>query len=57
MPKDKLIQNAICVERDQFSRARLIHVVSVFPKDGTCTPEDKLKTLIDMELKKEKQCA
>lgn len=57
MPKDKLIQNAICVERDQLSRGRLIHVVSVFPKDGTCTPEDKLKTLIDMELKKEKQCA
>ena len=52
MPKDKLIQNAICVERDQLSHGRLIHVVSVFPKDGKCTPEDKLKTHIDMDLKK-----
>lgn len=52
MPKDKLIQNAICVERDQLSHGRLIHVVSLFPEDGKCTPEDKLKTLIDMDLKK-----
>ena len=27
------------------------HVVSVFPADGTCSPVDKLKTLIDMDLK------
>ncbi|GAB2046520.1 hypothetical protein AGATL06_30230 [Agathobaculum sp. TL06] len=57
MPKDKFIQKSIRVERDQLSHGRLIHVVSVFPEDGKCTPEDKLKTLIDMELKKEKQCA
>ena len=29
----------------------LIHVVSVFPADGACSPEEKLKTLIDMDLK------
>lgn len=57
MPKDKLIQNVIRVERDQLSHGRLIHVVSLFPEDGKCTPEEKLKTLIDMELKKEKQWA
>lgn len=57
MPKDKLIQTAVRVERDQLSHGRLIHVVSLFPEDGKCTPEDKLKTFIDMDLKKEKQCA
>ena len=40
------------VERFQMSYGRLIHVVSVFPANGTCSPEDKLKKLIDMELKK-----
>lgn len=44
-------------ERYQFSHGRLIHVVSVFPAEGTCTPEDKLRKLIDMDLRKEKQCA
>ena len=38
-------------ERDQLSHGRLIHVVSVFPADGACSPEEKLKTLIDMDLK------
>lgn len=41
----------VVVERDQLSHGRLIHVVSVFPADGSCSPEDKLKTLIDMDLK------
>ena len=40
----------VIVERDQLSHGRLIHVVSVFPAGGTCSPEDKLKTLIDMDL-------
>ena len=39
------------VERDQLSHGRLIHVVSVFHTGGTCSPEEKLKTLIDMDLK------
>ena len=42
----------VVAERDQMSHGRLIHVVSVFPADGACSPEDKLKTLIDMDLKK-----
>ena len=42
----------IRVERLQMSHGRLIHVVSVFPANGTSSPEDKLKKLIDMELKK-----
>ena len=41
----------VVAERDQMSHGRLIHVVSVFPADGACSPEDKLKTLIDMDLK------
>ena len=34
----------VVAERDQMSHGRLIHVVSVFPADGACSPEDKLKT-------------
>ena len=30
---------------------RLIMLGIVFPADGACSPEDKLKTLIDMDLK------
>lgn len=41
----------VMAERDQLSHGRLIHIVSVFPADGACLPEDKLKTLIDMDLK------
>ncbi len=40
----------VVVERDQLSHGRLIHVVSVFSADGACSPEDKLKKLIDMDL-------
>ena len=40
----------VVAERDQMSHGRLIHVVSVFPADGACSPEDKLKTLIDLSL-------
>ena len=41
----------VVAERDQLSHGRLIYVVSVFPADGACSPVDKLKTLIDMDLK------
>ena len=41
----------VVAERDQLSHGRLIHVVSVFPTDGTCSPEEKLKMFIDMDLK------
>ena len=42
------------MERIQVSCGRTIRVVSVFPKDGHCSPEDKLKTLIDLEIQQEK---
>ena len=32
----------VVAERDQQSHGRLIHVVSVFPADGACSPEEKL---------------
>ena len=41
----------VVAEREHMTHGRLIHVVSVFPADGACSPEDKLKTLIDMDLK------
>ena len=41
----------VVAERDQLSHGRPIHVVSVFPADGACLPVDKLKTIIDMDLK------
>ena len=47
----------VIVERDQISHGRLIHVISVFPSDGACSPEDKLKTLIDMDLKNSRTVA
>ena len=54
---ERLENRVVCSERYQFSHGGLIHVVSVFPAEGTCTPEDKLRKLIDMDLRKEKQCA
>lgn len=47
----------VVAERNQLSHGRLIHVVSVFPTDGVCSPEDKLKTLIDMDLKNSRTVA
>ena len=38
----------VTVERLQRSHGRLIQVVSVFPVQGSATPEDKLKALIDL---------
>ena len=47
----------IRIERIQVSCGRTIRVVSVFPKDGHSSPEDKLKALIDLEIQQEKLCA
>ena len=47
----------IRTERIQVSYGRTIRVVSVFPEIGRCSPEDKLKTLIDLEIQQEKLCA
>ncbi len=47
----------IRTERIQVSHGRTIQVVSVFPENGHCSPEDKLKALIDLEIQQEKLCA
>ncbi len=50
-------QKSTCIERTQLSHGRLIHVISMFPAAARSTPEEKLKTLIDMELRGGKLCA
>lgn len=47
----------VTVERLQRSYGRLIQVVSVFPVQGSATPEDKLKALIDLDAQQGKLCA
>ncbi len=47
----------IRIERIQVSHGRTIRVVSVFPENGRCSPEDKLKALIDLEIQQDKLCA
>jgi hypothetical protein len=47
----------IKTERVQISHGRAIRVVSVFPEHGCCSPEDKLKALIDLEIQQQKLCA
>ena len=47
----------VTVERLQRSHGRLIRVVSVFPVQGSATPEDKLKALIDLDAQQGKLCA
>lgn len=57
---DKLSQGndqKVKIERIQVSHGRTIRVVSVFPQCGHCSPEDKLKTLIDLEIQQQKLCA
>lgn len=44
----------IRTERFQISRGRVIQVVSAFPKQGTETPEDKLKALAELEFQQGK---
>ena len=51
--KDEFIR----AERFQISHGRVIRVVSVFPKQGTETPEDKLKALAELEFQQGKLCA
>lgn len=47
----------IRTERFQISCGRVIRVVSVFPKQGTETPADKLKALAELEFQQGKLCA
>ena len=51
--KDEFVRT----ERFQISCGRVIRVVSVFPKQGTETPEDKLKALAELEFQQKKLCA
>lgn len=51
------IKQEIRMERIQVSYGRTIRVVSVFPVNGRCSPEDKLKALIDLEIQQQKLCA
>ena len=50
-------QQEIRMERIQVSHGRTIRVVSVFPENGRCSPEEKLKALIDLEIQQQKLCA
>ena len=47
----------IRLERTQLSHGRIIRVMSVFPRRGRHTPEDKLKALVDLEFQQGKLCA
>ena len=47
----------IRLERTQLSHGRIIRVVSVFPRRGRQAPEDKLKALVDLEIRQGKLCA
>ena len=47
----------IRLERTQLSYGRIIQVVSVFPRQGRKTPEDKLKALVDLEARQGTLCA
>ena len=47
----------IRTERFQLSCGWVIRVVSVFPKQGSETPENKLKALAELEFQQEKLCA
>ena len=49
--------DTVKTERIQVSHGRSIQVVSVFPRRGRQTPEDKLKALVDLEARQGKLCA
>lgn len=47
----------ITVERTQAACGREIRVLSVFPRQGRCSPVDKLKALAELEFQQGKLCA
>ena len=47
----------ITVERMQTACGREIQVISVFPRHGSETVEDKLKALAELDFRQEKLCA
>lgn len=46
--------DSVRVERIQISHGRAIRVVSVFPKNGSQTAEEKLRVLAALELQRKK---
>ena len=46
--------DSVRVERIQISHGRAIRVVSVFPKNGSQTAEEKLRVLAELELQRKK---
>ena len=46
--------DSVRVERTQISHGRAIRVVSVFPKNGSQTAEEKLRVLAALELQRKK---
>ena len=46
--------DSVRTERIQISHGRAIRVVSVFPKDGSQTVEEKLRVLAALELQRKK---
>ena len=46
--------DSVRVERIQISHGRAIRVVSVFPKNGSQTVEEKLRALAELELQRKK---
>ena len=55
--RNQLHTGLYIAERFQISCGRVIRMVSVFPKQGTETPADKLKALAELEFQQGKLCA
>lgn len=56
-PMITIDQDHVTVERIQTACGREIRVLSVFPRQGRCSPEDKLKALADLDFQRGKLCA
>ena len=52
--KPSACPDSVRVERIQISHGRAIRVVSVFPKNGGQTAEEKLRVLAALELQRKK---
>ena len=50
--KSAACPDSVRVERIQISHGRAIRVVSVFPKNGSQTAEEKLRVLAELELQR-----
>ena len=52
--KPAVCPDSIRVERIHISHGRVIRVVSIFPKNGSQTAEEKLRVLAALELQRKK---